>query len=169
MLTTGELFITLQAEVPHENRAGSGGSRPADAPACGPGCPKKRICVVGDALYGQGKLAQDLRENKWCYVVRIKSNRRIRLFDRWMQVKEYFSRYKKERYFTDKNSGKKVYYKEAVLEVSKLGRCKVFSFREEGSSYPEYSAARKATMGARTAYRYKGKRWGVEEMHRALK
>jgi len=51
-------------------------------------------------------------------------------------VDEYFGKHKKERYFT--HEGVKVFYKEAVLEVKKLGRVKVFRLKKESETEYKY-------------------------------
>lgn len=81
-----------------------------------------------------------------------------------MRVEEYFEAYKKERYFT--YEGVRVFYKEAVLEVKEIGRVKVFRLREENEEEPRYYVSNKLNMTAKTCYRYKKTRWGIEGMHR---
>jgi hypothetical protein len=53
-----------------------------------------------------------------------------------MRVDKYFDLYKKARYFT--HEGVKVFYKQAILQVSELGRTKVFRLKEESEAKYKY-------------------------------
>jgi len=59
---------------------------------------------------------------------------------------------KKEKYFTYKETGKKVFYKEATLDVSKIGRRKVFAFKEENHNEYTYYISNKLNITAKTAF-----------------
>ncbi|MBD3227488.1 MAG: glycosyltransferase, partial [Candidatus Lokiarchaeota archaeon] len=80
-----------------------------------------------------------------------------------------FENYKKEHYFTYKKENRKIYYKEAILDVSKIGRRKVFRFKEENVEGYRYFITNDLKLTAKTAYAYIKKRWKVETMHRELK
>ena len=124
------------------------------------------ITLLADASYAVERVLSFAREKRISYVGRLKKDRHVRLFSKWVRVEEYFRRYKEERYFTCE--GKRVFYKEAVLHVKELGRLKVFRFREEESE-PRYYVTNKLKMTAKTCYEYKKLRWKIEEMHRELK
>lgn len=47
-------------------------------------------------------------------------------------------KHKKWHYFTNEDGKKIVFYKEAVLDVSKFGCCKVFVFKEENEKKYRY-------------------------------
>ena len=126
--------------------------------------PRNRIALLLDAAYAVKRVLSPAREKGLIYVGRLKKDRWIRLFNRWMRVERYFMAYKNERYFT--YEGLRVFYKEAVLEVKELGRARVFRLREEGEKEFKYYVSNKLDMTARTCYRYKKLRWKIEEMHR---
>ena len=125
---------------------------------------RNRITLLTDATYAVKPVLSPSRKNGLIYVGKLKKDRQIRLFSRWIRVEEYFGKYKKERYFTCE--GVRVFYKEAVLEVKELGRVKVFRLKEEGEVEYKYYVANKPNMTARTCHRYKKTRWKIEGMHR---
>jgi hypothetical protein len=127
--------------------------------------PRNRIVLLVDATYATGKILGSARENGLIYLARLKSNRKIRLFSRWIRVDEYF-RGKEERYFT--HEGIKVFYKQAILHVKELGRVKVFALREESLEYKFY-VSNDMRMTPKTAQRYRKLRWRIDTMHRELK
>jgi hypothetical protein len=131
--------------------------------------PRNRVTLLLDAAYGVKRVLGSARKKGLTCVGKLKKYRRIRLFSRWMRVEEYFGKYKKERYFT--SEGRRVFYKEAILEVKELGRVKVFRLREEGEAEHKnkYYVTDKHKMTARTCYRYKKLRWKIEDMHRDMK
>jgi len=102
-------------------------------------------------------------------VLQLKKDRRIRLFDKWFRIDKYFEKYKKWHYFTYGGKEKKVYYKKATLDVSKIGRRKIFMFKEENEKKCKYYMASDLKITAKTAYRHIKRRWSVETMHRELK
>ncbi|MHA1360747.1 MAG: hypothetical protein ACTSRC_21705 [Candidatus Helarchaeota archaeon] len=55
----------------------------------------------------------------------MKKDRRIRLFQTWLRMDQYFDRCKSVHYFTTPAEHKKIFYKEVILDVSKFGRRKV--------------------------------------------
>jgi len=128
--------------------------------------PENMITLLADASYAVERVLSFSREKGISYVGRLKKDRRVRLFSRWMRVEEYFRRYREERYFT--HEGRRVFYKEAVLHVKGLGRVKVFAFREEEGE-PRYCVTSELRMTAKTCYEYRRLRWKIDEMHRELK
>jgi hypothetical protein len=52
--------------------------------------PRNRITLLTDATYATKEILGSARENGLIYLARLKSNRRIRLFSRWIRVDEYF-------------------------------------------------------------------------------
>lgn len=133
----------------------------------GGGIPKNTVSLLMDASYTVEPVVAPLREKGLTYVGKLKKDRQIRLISEWMSVAEFFERHRKERYFI--HEGVKVFYKEAVLHVKTLGRVKVFRLREEGEPEPLYNVTNKLNMTAKTCYRYKKKRWSIEDMHRDQK
>jgi Transposase DDE domain len=126
--------------------------------------PKNKVTLLTDASYAVKHVLGPAREKGLNYVGRLKKNRQIRLISRWMRVDKYFDKYKKERYFT--HEGVKVFYKQAILQVSELGRVKVFRLKEESEAKYRYYVASKMNMTAKTCYRYQKSRWSIEDMHR---
>lgn len=126
--------------------------------------PRNRITLLTDATYAVKLVLNPSRKKGLIYVGKLKKDRQIRLFSRWMRVEEYFGKYKKERYFT--HEGVKVFYKQAILEVKELGRVKVFRLKEKGEAEYKYYVTDELNMTARTCYRYKKTRWNIEDMHR---
>ena len=109
--------------------------------------PGNRITLLTDASYAVRHVLGFARERGMSYVAKLKKDRQVRLFSEWMRMEEYFHRYKEERYFT--HEGKRVFYKQAVLQVKELGRVKVFRFREEGGE-PGYYVTNRLKMTAKT-------------------
>lgn len=130
---------------------------------------KNSIWVLVDSWYVSGKFVTVLQDLGINYVLQLKKGRKIRLFDTWMKVETYFESYKKEHYFTYKKENRKVYCKKAILDVSKIGRRKVFRFKEENVEGYRYFITNDLKLTAKTAYAYIKKRWKVETMHRELK
>jgi len=131
--------------------------------------PKKSIWVVTDSWYVSGEFDKSLHDLGVNSVLQLKKDRKIRLFDKWFRIDEYFEKHKKWHYFTYGKEKKKVYYKEAMLGVSKIGRRKIFMFKEENEKKCRYYMASDCKITAKTTYRYIKRRWSVETMHRELK
>lgn len=130
---------------------------------------KKSIWVLADSWYNSGEFEQRIRDIGANSVLQVKKDRRIRLFQTWLRMDYYFARYKAAHYFTTPAAHKKVFYKEAILDVSKFGRRKVIAFKEEEEKEWRYFVVSKLKLTAKTAYRYLKKRWVVETMHRETK
>lgn len=131
--------------------------------------PPNRITLLSDSSYATEEILGLSKETGINCVAILKKNRQIRLFSTWMRVDRYFARYKQERYFTDKETGVKVFYKDAVLDVKGLGRVKVFAIREDTEKVFKFYVTRKMKMTARTAQRYRKIRWKIDTMHRDAK
>jgi len=125
------------------------------------------VSLLVDAIYSVKPVLNSVDEMGLIYVGRLKKNRKIRLFSEWIGVAEYFDKYKKERYFT--YDGVRVFYKEAILDVRKLGRKKVFALREEDENDFRFYVTNRLNMTAKTCYRYRKLRWSIEDMHRDQK
>lgn len=135
--------------------------------AYGDRIPRNTVSLLMDAVYTVEPVVGSLRKKGLTYVGKLKKNRKIRLFSKWMSIVDYFEKHQEERYFT--HEGIRVYYKEAVLDVSTLGRVKAFMTREEHEAEPEYHVTNKQNMSVKTCYRYKKMRWSIEDMHRDQK
>lgn len=131
--------------------------------------PKKRIWDLNDAWYTSQKYCDTIRKLGHNFISGLRCNWRIRLFDKWMRVDEYFKKHQKEKYFTPKDKNKKVYYKLATLDVSKIGRCKVFTFKREGTQKWKYYICNKLDIKPKVAYDHMQQRWSIETLHRTLK
>lgn len=131
--------------------------------------PKKNIWVLTDSWFSSGKFQQRIRDVGANYVLQVKRDRRIRLFQIWLRMDHYFARYKSAHYFTTPAEHKKVFYKEAILDVSKFGRRKVLAFKEEQEKEWRYFVVSELKLSAKTAHKYLKKRWLVETMHRETK
>lgn len=130
---------------------------------------KERIWILSDSWYDCETIYRIAKEFGTFFMVNVPKDRQIRLFKNWFRVDKYFETKKKERYFTSKKTGEKVYYKEATLDISKIGRCKVFAFRPENTLEYRYYVSNKLDLQAKTAYEHYGNRWSIEDMHRSLK
>lgn len=126
--------------------------------------PRNTVSLLMDAAYAVKPVLSPLRKKGLTYVGKLKKNRQIRLFSEWMSVSKYFEKHKNERYFT--GEGTRIFYKEAVLDLSEIGRVRIFRFREENESNPRYYVTDKLNMAVNTCYRYKKSRWSIEDMHR---
>ncbi|MFX1293868.1 MAG: hypothetical protein ACFFD2_03265 [Promethearchaeota archaeon] len=62
-------------------------------------------------------------------MLQVKKDRRIRLFQTWLRIAQYFARYQAAHYFTPPGENKKVFYREAILDGSKFEQRKVLAFR----------------------------------------
>lgn len=133
------------------------------------GVSKERIWILSDSWYDFEDNYRVIEELGIYYMFNIPKSRQIRLFDEWMRVEKYFEKYKTERYFTSTKSGVKIYYKEAILDVSKIGFCKVFAFRPENETGYKYYISNKRNLKPKTAYYHYDNRWSIEDMHRSLK
>ena len=131
--------------------------------------PKKRIWILNDSWYTSKTYCDDIRNLGHYFVCGLKSNRNIRLFDKWMRVDKYFKKYQTESYFTTKDENKRVYYKQATLDISKIGRCKVFAFKTTDTDKYKYYICNKLDISAKNVYEHKKQRWSVETQHRTLK
>ncbi|NVM53137.1 MAG: transposase [Candidatus Helarchaeota archaeon] len=131
--------------------------------------PKKTIWVLVDSWFSSGKFEKRIRDVGANYVLQVKKDRRIRLFQTWMRIDQYFERYKSAHYFTAQPDKKKIFYKEAILDVSKFGRRKVIAFKEEQEKEWRYFVISELKLTAKTAYKYIKRRWLVETMHRETK
>jgi hypothetical protein len=128
--------------------------------------PRDRITFVTDTFYASEEILGFVRREGLKFVAGLKPKRRIRLFSTWIRVKDYFKK-KRERYFTWE--GRRIYYKQAVLHVKKLGRAMVFAFREEGSEEWRYYVTNDLKMTPRTCHEYRRRRWQIDKMHREEK
>ncbi|MHA1360148.1 MAG: hypothetical protein ACTSQI_19010 [Candidatus Helarchaeota archaeon] len=92
--------------------------------------PKNSIWVLADSGYNLGEFEQRIRDLGENFMLQLKKDRWTRLFQRWIRMDQYFTRYKPVHYFTPPSEHKKVFYKEAILAVSKFRRRKVIAFKE---------------------------------------
>ena len=131
--------------------------------------PKKRIWVDNDAWYTSKNYCDTIRKLEHNSVCGLRCNWRIRLFGKWMRVDKYLKRYQKERYFTSKDDNIKIIYKQATLDLSKIGRRKVFCFKKEGSKKCKYYICNKLDVTPKMAYEHMQQRWSIETLHRTVK
>lgn len=131
--------------------------------------PKKAIWVLVDSWYSSGEFQKRLRDVGANYVIQVKKDRRVRVVQNWLRIDHYFARYRPLHYFTTPTEHKKIFYKEAILDVSKFGRRKVLAFKEEQEQDWRYFVVSELKLTAKTAYKYLKKRWVVETMHRETK
>jgi len=130
---------------------------------------QKAIWVLTDCWYVSGTFEKSLHESGVNYVLQLKKDRQIRLFEHWMRIETYFTTAKKWHYFTSGPEKKRVWYKEAILDVSQFGRRKAFLFQEEKEAEPRYFITNDFKLTAKTAYSYLKRRWTIETMHREVK
>jgi len=130
---------------------------------------KKAIWVTTDCWYVSGTFEKSLLESGVNYVLQLKKDRQIRLFENWMRIETYFATAKKWHYFTVGPEKKRIWYKDALLDVSQFGRRKVFLLQEETELEPRYFMTKEFKLTAKTVYSYLKRRWTIETMHREVK
>ena len=130
---------------------------------------KQRIWVLNDCWFTSERYCSTITDLEHYFVCGIKKDRRIRLFGKRIRVDLYFEKYQKKRYFTFKDENRKIYYKTATLDVSKIGRCKVFAFKTTKADRYKYYISNKIDLTPKCAYKHFQCRWSVENMHRSVK
>lgn len=98
-----------------------------------------------------------------------KRGRPIKILTREVRIDQYFEWYRTAHYFTESATGAKVWYKEAVLNMKRFGRSKVFAFHAVGAGEWRYFLTPVRTSGAHRAWERYSHRWTVETMHFDLK
>lgn len=133
------------------------------------GIPNIRIWILNDSWYTSERFNTVIRDLKHNFMSGLKSDRRILLFGKKIRVDKYFREHQKAKYFTFKRDNTKVNYKQAILNVSLLGRCSVYAFKVEGTKRWVYYASNKLNMTPKIAYERKLQRWTIETQHRDVK
>lgn len=153
------------------------------------GYPRRQIWVETDAWYPSKKLLGALRRLGVKFMLAIKKSSRvvlpdkarmlrketqqrgrpIKILTRELRIAKYFKEHHTARYFTDKATGEKIFYKEATLNMKSFGRVKVFTFRPAAVEEWRYFITPVKTTGAVRAWELYRERWEVEVMHHNLK
>jgi len=88
---------------------------------------------------------------------------------RRVSIARYFRQYRGDRYFIDRTTGRRVWWKTAVLITPAYGRVRVFAFHLETSKEWRYFISNNLRLTpARALFLYK-QRWPIECLHKEIK
>ena len=106
--------------------------------------PERIWCTI-DSWYSCGQLTTFFNESGVNFSGGLKKDVTCNLFGMSHRIDHVFSIHSDWHYRTDPRSGKKVYYMEKILNLSTMGRCKVFAIRR-GNENKQIERAKKRMM-----------------------
>ncbi len=156
------------------------------------GITNDQIFVEADSWYGTKKMRRFLEgfeinyrlDGKLSYTVQVpdfelikqaevvKRGRKRKNFVKYVKIRSYFGLRESWKSFLDLDTGSRVYYKIAQINLKKSGQTLVYAFWDEKYQNPKFiltSVKRKRRTSPKTIYYQYQLRWIIEVCHRQLK
>lgn len=156
------------------------------------GFSKQKLSVVTDSWYSNKTMVDFLRKNKLNYRLDIRSNlsvqcpdhdaiesrgkkrrgRKRMKFVKYMPLKRYMGDFYEWKYFIEKSSNERIYYRTAIVTLKTTGRVKIYAFHNESMNRTKFIITPAKIEGSptvQTVYTDYRHRWRIEEAHRDLK
>ena len=156
------------------------------------GISKTKIVVVADSWYSNKIMISHFKEKGIKYRLDARSNLSVQCPDHdaiksrgerrrgrkrkkyvcYIPLKVFMGDYNSWKFFTNKCSGERIYYRKAIVTLKTTGRVTIYAFHKESALHSKFiitSPNRLRTPSFLTVYHHYGGRWRIEEAHRDLK
>ena len=133
------------------------------------GCRPERIYCTCDSWFACERLMNLFRETGVKTMMNVKKNLQCNLFGMTHRLDETFAASSRWRRRINPRTGKDVFFMEKKLNVSTLGKCKVFAIRRGNEREIRYYATNHTKMTIETFLQLWEGHWSVETLHKMLK
>ena len=133
------------------------------------GIPPKQIWHTIDCWYTHGEFTREVRQTGTNLMMGLKKDTPSYLFGEKYRIDHLFAKEHTWHYRTNPVSGKKVWFKSKLLNLSTHGRCRVLAIRRGAEKKIRYYGTTKLKISIESALKHLRIHWRVETLHKDAK
>jgi len=133
------------------------------------GISPKQIYCTSDSWFGCQLITDRIRELGANFILGTKKSATCNLFGNQIRMEELFKPDDPWKLRTNPKSNKDIYYQEKIINMTTLGKCKVFAIKRGQEKNIRYYATNNLKLTINTFLKKRREHWSVETLHDNIK